>query len=200
MVCSTILADKTATIQAEGHRQVLQRHVVDHVVVGTLHERGVDVADRVHASCGQTCREGHGMTLGNTHVEASFGHLLHHQIHRATRWHSWRDTYNFFILAGKLQQSLTKDILVACRRAWRWDTLACFGVEATRSVPYRLIILGWGVALAFGGNQVQEFRLANIFERGEQINHLLQIVSLDDAEVAEIETLKEVAVLQQALL
>ena len=34
-----ILAHQTASVQTEGHRQTLQRHIVDDIVVGTLHKR-----------------------------------------------------------------------------------------------------------------------------------------------------------------
>ena len=39
VVRGTILANDTCTIEAQNHRQALQRHIVDDIVVGTLHKR-----------------------------------------------------------------------------------------------------------------------------------------------------------------
>ena len=67
-------------------------------------------------------------------------------------------------------------------------------------MPYRLIILGRGVALTLGGDDVQKFWLIDIFQSREHTYQLLHIVTVQLTEVAEVKTLEKVTVLQQALL
>ena len=52
----------------EGDVQVLETHVVEHLVEGALQERRVDGRHRLHALGGEPGREGHGVLLGNAHV------------------------------------------------------------------------------------------------------------------------------------
>ena len=56
---------------------------MDHVVVGSLHERGVDVAERQVACSGQTGGECDGMLLGDAYVEGPLRYLPHHDVHTA---------------------------------------------------------------------------------------------------------------------
>ena len=116
MMCGAILAYQTATVDTEGDRKTLQCHIVNHIIVSSLHERGVDITYGVHATSSQTSREGYGVTLGNTHIEATLGHMLHHNIERAARRHGGGDTHNLIIRASQLKKRLSKDILIAGRR------------------------------------------------------------------------------------
>ena len=61
----TILANQTSTINTEGDRQILQRHIVYHIVICSLHKRRVDITYRMHTSRSQTRRE---RQIGRAHV------------------------------------------------------------------------------------------------------------------------------------
>jgi hypothetical protein len=41
-------ADEPGAVDGKAHRQVLERHVVDHLVVGALEEGRIDRAERAH--------------------------------------------------------------------------------------------------------------------------------------------------------
>ena len=60
MVRWTIRAHQAAAVHREHHRQVLQRDVVDELVVGVV-ERGVDGDHGLHAVDGKTARESNGV-------------------------------------------------------------------------------------------------------------------------------------------
>ena len=60
----------------EHHRQVLQRDVVDQLVVGTLQERRIDGDDRLHAFAGQARGEGDRVLLRDADVEVAVGEQL----------------------------------------------------------------------------------------------------------------------------
>ena len=61
--------DDARAVQREQHRQVLQRHVVDQLVIAALQERRIDREHRLQAFASQTSRECHRMLLGDADVE-----------------------------------------------------------------------------------------------------------------------------------
>ena len=64
----------------EAHRQVLDRHVVHHLVVGALQEGRVDGAERPEALGGEAGGEGDRVLLGDADVEAALGEGLGEQV------------------------------------------------------------------------------------------------------------------------
>ena len=64
-----IAADDARAIEREQHRQVLQRDVVDELVVGALQEGGIDGDDGAQAFAGEARRERHGVLFGDGDVE-----------------------------------------------------------------------------------------------------------------------------------
>src|SRR5690349_7410940 len=134
----TICASETSTIQAKVHRQILNAHVMDHLVVCPLHERAVDVTERDQSLCSKACRESNCMLFSDTDVECAVGHLLHHHIHRRARWHSRCHTHDLIVLARELNQRVTEHILVL-RRLGMIVTflmdLTCDLVERARRMP-----------------------------------------------------------------
>ena len=71
-----VLAHESRAVHAEDDRQVLDRDVVDDVVVGALQERGVDGADRPDALRREPGGERHRVALGDADVEEPLGILL----------------------------------------------------------------------------------------------------------------------------
>ena len=69
-------ADQAGAIQGKAHRQALQRHVVHHLVVGTLEERRIDRAERLHAFARHAGGEGDGVLLGDADIEGAVRETL----------------------------------------------------------------------------------------------------------------------------
>ena len=69
-------ADQPGAVHGEAHRQVLQRHVVHHLVVGALQEGRVDRAERLHALGRHAGGEGDGVLLGDADVEGALREAL----------------------------------------------------------------------------------------------------------------------------
>ena len=63
-------ADQPGAVHREAHRQILDRDVVDDLVVGALQEGRIDRAERPIALRGEAGGEGHRMLLGDADVEA----------------------------------------------------------------------------------------------------------------------------------
>ena len=96
------------------------------------------------------------MSLGNTHIEGTVGHRLHHDVHGASCRHGWRHTYNLRVLLSQFQQRLTENILIFRRLVAGIgnDSLTRFRIEFAWCVPDGSTLLGWFVTLSLGGMQV----------------------------------------------
>ena len=72
-----VRAHQPRAVQHEAHRQVLQRDVVDHLVVGALQEGGVDGAERLDSPrVARPAAKRHGVLLGDADVEGALGEGL----------------------------------------------------------------------------------------------------------------------------
>ena len=67
-------------------------------------------------------------------------------------------------------------------------------------VPYRWVLLGGGITLALCGLYVHQLGASNILEALQSADKLLEVVAIHNAKVAEVETLKKVAVVEYAML
>ena len=175
---------------------------MNNIIESALRERRIDVAEGDQTLRCKTRCEGHGVTLGDTHVEATLGHFVHHNVERTTRRHSGRDTHNAVVAACQIEQRLTENILITRGGIGRSaiQSLARFEVEMTRCVPHRLVLLGGSVTLTLDRQYVQQlgpFDLTQIAQRAHQRG---KIVTVDRTEIAEAETLEQIAILQDTLL
>ena len=66
-------ADQPGPVDREAHRQILDRDVVHHLIVGALQEGRIDRAEGPHALRGEAGGEGHRMLLGDADVEHAVG-------------------------------------------------------------------------------------------------------------------------------
>ena len=71
-----VRADQPGPVEAEADRQILDRDVVDDLVVGALKEGRIDRAERPIALGGEAGGEGHRMLLGDADVEAAVGEAV----------------------------------------------------------------------------------------------------------------------------
>ena len=66
-------ANVASAIDREAHRQVLNRDVVHHLIVGALEKGRVDRAERFVTLAGQSHGEGHRVLLGDPDIEDAVG-------------------------------------------------------------------------------------------------------------------------------
>ena len=186
MVRHSVFADKARTVEAEYDRKPLDGHVVNHVVVGPLHERRVDIAERYQAAGRQSCRESDRMAFGDADVEASVGHLPLQDIHGAAREHGRCDAYDAFVEAGELEERITEYVLVAVGLvvARIDEQFAGDGIEPAGGMPYRRVAFGRFVTLALFGNDVEQFRARNAPHVAQYPYQRLQVVAVHGAEIA----------------
>ncbi len=84
-------AHQPGPVHGEPDRQVLDGDVVHHLVVGALQEGRVDGAEGLVALGGQAGGEGHGVLLGDAHVEHAVGEALFEHVQARARRHGRGD-------------------------------------------------------------------------------------------------------------
>ena len=119
MMGHTVLADNAATVDAEGHRQALDSHVVDDRVITALQEGAVDGAEGAHAVLGKPPGKGHGVTLADAHVKGAARHGLEHERHRCAARHGGGNADNPVVLLCQFDQGLAEHVLI-----FQWTSLA----------------------------------------------------------------------------
>ncbi len=66
-------------------------------------------------------------------------------------------------------------------------------------MPHRLVLLGRREALALHGHHVEQFRALDPPQHAQHAHHFVEVVAVHGSEIAEIEALEEVALVQQAV-
>ena len=194
MMRSTVFAHYTRSVKTHHYVEVVYRHIVYDVIVGTLSKSAVYVTERHQSLFRHTSRERYGMSLCYTHVEGSVRHLVHHDVHRATRRHCRRHAHYLFVLSCQLYQRSAKHLLILhglfVRRLL--DALTRLSVKLAWSMPYSSRLLGWLIALALYGVYVQQLRTAHALQLSQYPHQFLHVVTVHRAEIAYIHALKHV--------
>ena len=164
------------------------------VVVGTLGKGAVDVAEGLKSVFSHSSGEGHGMAFGYSYVEYPLGHLLHHDVHGASCGHGGCHAYNVRILLSKFQECLAEYALEFGRlvAAVGNDALARVNVELAWGMPNGGLVFCGLVAVSFLGMQVQQLRTFHVFQLAQQSHYLLDIMSVEWSEVADVHALEDV--------
>ncbi len=192
----SVFSHQTRAVKAEHHRQFLQGHVVDNLVVGTLGERRIDIAERHHALRRQSGGKGNGVLFGDAHVEHPFRHLLHHHVERASRRHGGRDAYDAWIGFGQFDDGFSENVLIFGREAQidaRRNELARPHIEFSGRVVKGGGFFGFFQAFPFLGNDMQQLGALNGLEVLQHFHQGMQVVPVDRAEITEIQGFKKIA-------
>ena len=91
-------ADEAGAVDREAHRQALDRHVVDDLVVAALQEGRIDRAERLVALGRKTGGERHRMLLGDADVEGAVGERLVEDVDAGARRHRRGDADDLVVL------------------------------------------------------------------------------------------------------
>ena len=185
-------ADQAGAVDREAHRQALDRHVMDDLVVAALQEGRVDRAERLVAFGGETGGERHGMLLGDADVEGALGERLVEDVDAGARRHCRGDADDLVVLLGFLDEALAEHVLVGRRVRLGLGLGAGGDVE----LDHGMILVGGGfrraVALALLRHDVDQDRaglhVADVLQHRQQV---VEIVAVDRADIVEAELLEQ---------
>ncbi|MNS64699.1 hypothetical protein D3C72_978350 [compost metagenome] len=185
-------ADQTGAVHGEAHRQGLDRHVVDDLVIAALKEGRIDGADRLHPVGGQTGGEGDGVLLGDADVEGAVGEGLTEQVQPRAGRHGGGDGHDAGVGPGVLDQLGAEDLGVAGGVGDGLGLLARDDVELDHAVILVGAVLSGGVALALLRHDVDQHRTVGdgggVLQDGDQVLH---VVTVDRPDVVEAQLLEE---------
>src|SRR5690349_8449510 len=194
-------AGETRAIEAKVHREIQDAHIMYNLVIGSLHEGGINIAEGNKPLCGQTGGECYSVLFGNSHVESPVRHLPHHDVHGRSRRHGGCDTDYFVVAPGQFNQCMTKNILVLRRLRTLVSLLVDFTrdlVECPRRMPGGgVAFFGGGESLALDGDAVKDLRSLNILQIAEDGYQMIYIMAVDRTEIPQIQRFKKIALCQQ---
>mmetsp|Transcript_1304 Transcript_1304/g.2257 ORF Transcript_1304/g.2257 Transcript_1304/m.2257 type:complete len:713 (-) Transcript_1304:371-2509(-) len=195
VVRGAVVAHQPPAVQHHAHGQVLQHHVVHHLIVAALHEGGVDRAEGLEALGGHARGHGHRVLLGDAHVEHLRRVRPPKDVHTRAAGHGGRDAYHLVVLLGDVHQLRGEDRGQRGRAPRRALLLLARGhVELGHAVHGVAGRQRGRVALALHRLDVQQDGLldgrvvADVLQDGHQV---VQVVPVDGAHVREAQLLKE---------
>ena len=195
MVCCAVFTHEAGAVDAECYGQPHQRHVVDHLVVGSLEERGIDGYKRTQPLLCQAAGESHRMLLGDAYVEHAARIRLLEDAHRGAGGHCGGDAYYFGVLLGQFDHRMAEHVLEFHRGAFGMAFAAqrpCGGVEFAGGVPCGRVGLGRREPFPFSGLDVEQTRPAHPLDVVEGLYQRGHVVAVDRTEIAYVKTLEYV--------
>lgn len=76
MMCDTVLPYQTCTVYTERHRQMLDSHIVDDMIISALQERAVDGTEWMQTLLGKSAAECDGMPFGDADIKCALRKYL----------------------------------------------------------------------------------------------------------------------------
>ncbi len=140
-------ADDAGAVDREHDRQVLQRNVVNQLVVGALEERRVDRDHRPHPLAREARRERDGVLLGDAHVEVAVGKRLREPYEPRAFAHRRRDGDEALVARRHVAEPVAEHLRVRGLGRRLGDD-ACSGIERRHAVVEDRVVLGPRVAVA----------------------------------------------------
>ena len=162
----TVFANQSGAVETQNNRKILNRYVVDDIIMRPLHKRRIDIAERLQSVFSHPSGEGNRMSFGNTDIESAFRHFLHQYIHRTAAGHGGSDTDNLRVGFGKFHQCISEYVLEKRGHSFGVgnETFAGDGIEFAGSMPFGGVLLCRSESFSFDSMQMQDFRSLHIFD------------------------------------
>ena len=152
VVSGAVVTAETATVHTHAHREVLDGHVMQDHIEGSLHEGGVDCEEGLQAARGQSAGKKGGMLLGDPYVEIALRNFLFKHAQASAARHSTGDGDDFLIRLGEVGDTAGKDLGVG--RLVTGGGFAGFDAVFAKAVEFARVVERGGVATAFFSDDV----------------------------------------------
>ena len=201
MVRRPVGPDQPGTVQQQRHRQVLQGHFLEDLVVAPLQEGAVDVDDRPQAGLGQPGGEGHGVRLADAHVEEPLGKLVADRLEHVALAHGGGDRHDLRVRPHLLEHGVADQLGVGrpgeaffsgtTEPFSRWKGAGAWNVVGSSAA-------GWKPC-PFSVTTCSSTGPWNLPHHAQVLLQLADVVPVDRPDVAEAEVLEEHAAQQAGL-
>jgi len=181
-----VLGGEPGAVHAEHHRQVLQRGVMNHTVVGALEEGGVDGANGMKPHGSQATGEQDRVLFGDAHVVIPVGHGGFEQLQAGAAGHGRGNPNQRGILLAQTHHGLAENILPIGRGARLHRRRgAGMHVVGSQAVEFLRVPLGGFEAFALLGEDVNDDGMVAGFGEFEGLNQQRQVVAVYGPQVAQ---------------
>ena len=195
----TVSPDQAGAVQREKHRQVLQRHVMDQLVVAALQKGRIDRHHRLQTLAGQAGGKGHGMLFSDAHVVVARRKPLFKLDQARAFAHGRGDAHQALVGRGHVAYPLPEDLGEGgLGRRGRLGQ-ANRRVELGRPVVVDRVGLGQLVAKALFGHHMQELRALAVTQVFQCRDQRVQVMAIDRADIGEAQFLEDRARRNHAL-
>ncbi|KGX49628.1 hypothetical protein Y025_5571 [Burkholderia pseudomallei TSV32] len=186
-----VRADEARAVDREHDGQVLQRDVVNQLIISALQERRIDRHDRLEPFRREAARERHRVLLGDADVVVALREAFLELDHARAFAHRGRDADHARIEFRRVAQPFAEHLRVGLLRGRRRRFDAFRRVELAGPVIEHRVGLGELVALALLRHDVQELRPAQLLDVLQRRDQRIEIVPVDRPDVVEAEFLEE---------
>ena len=177
---AAVCADQSGAVDGKAHRQVLDCDIVHNLIIGALQEGGINRAKWPHSLRSQSGGKGHAMLFGYADVKCAVRMCLREFVHAGAAGHGSGNGHNPWVSIGQFRQRFAKDILIG-----RWTATGAFILLAGNDIEFDHAMifvrrrLGRGIAMAFFGNHMDQYRsfgiVADIFQNGDQLIQIMPV-------------------------
>ena len=184
-------AYQAGTVQRKYHWQVLNRHIVNQLVVGTLQKSRVDCYNGFKPLAGQARRKSDRVLLGNADIKITRWETLLKLHHAGALAHGRRDTDQPRIVRRHVTQPLAENLGKGLLGRDGGFLQADGRVKLAGAMVGHRVGLGQFIALSFFSDHMQKLRaleVLDIFQRGDQ---RFQIVPVNRTNVVKTKFLKQ---------
>ena len=150
--------DQACAIDGEPDGKLLDSHIVNDLIVGTLQEGRVNGREGLHAFGRETGGERHRMLLGDADIEGAIRELFRKQVKAGAVRHRRRDADDAVVLARLEDEALGEHLRIGRRLGLRLVLRARDHVEFGNAVIFVGGSLRRGVAVALLGDHMNEDR------------------------------------------
>ena len=191
-VSRAIGADQPGAVDGKAHGQVLDRHVMHHLVKGALEEGGIDRAERPHALGGKARGKSYRMLFGDADIEAAFGIQRSEFVEAGAGRHGSGNRADFGIARRLGDQRLREHPGIAGRAGWRLGLFAGDDVEFADAVVFVGGGFGRAVALALLSDDMdQAGALGGIAHVFQHRHEMVEIMPVDRPDVIKAELFEQ---------
>ena len=182
----TIRANDAAAVHRENHRQVLKRHIVLNLVIGTLGKGGIDRDHGLHAAAGKTRGVSHGMLFRDRHIPEPLRETLRKLVQVRAFRHGRGDRVRSRILLRGITDPAAEH--VGERRSRTLLRLhAGLRIKVAHAVVRRRIRFRKLVPLPLLRHHVEHNRAPLCLQILKHADQVRNIVSIDRPEIIEVE-------------
>ncbi|GCE91953.1 hypothetical protein MSKU15_3554 [Komagataeibacter diospyri] len=189
----TIGPHQPRAVDGEAHRQLLQHHVMHHLVIGALQEGGIDGAERAQPLGRHAGGKRHGMLFGNAHVKEAVGIEPGELVQPRARGHGGGNRDDPVVGRGLTDQLLRKDRGVAGRAGRALLLLTGHDIEFRDRVILVTRRFGRAVAMALFGNHMQQHGadILGVAQVAQDVDQLVHVMAVNGADVIEAQFLEQ---------